>query len=90
MAALRGTSLTGLWGADKGPAYFLGAQVQRFLENNGIKYLKSPIQLLCEFFVKRTSSTYLPGHFLGIQTGYYCISNSGEEVNGYLPIKVPE
>lgn len=46
VAALRGTSPTGLWGADKGPACFLGAQVQRFLENNRIKYLKSPVRLL--------------------------------------------
>lgn len=88
VAALRGTLPTGLWGADKGPACFLGAQVQRFLENNRIKYLKSPIQLLW-ILCEGTSSTYLPGHFLDIPTGC-CISNSREEVSGYLPIKVPE
>lgn len=46
VAARRGASPTGLWGADNSPACFLGTQVQRFLENNRIKYLKSPTRLL--------------------------------------------
>lgn len=72
--------LTPACGALIWPCLFLGSQVQRFLKNNRIKYLKSPTQLPCKRFVKGTSTTYLPGHLLDIQTGY-CISDSGKEIS---------
>lgn len=72
--------LTPACGALIWPCLLLGSQVQRFLKNNRIKYLKSPTQLPCKLFVKGTSTTYLPGHLLDIQTGY-CISDSGKEIS---------